>query len=433
MSWAGYFTYDGNELINVERTETYCRNAGASWFLPVYKSKGLSKLLGDGTTYQTPQQDNAPWVDTDDPNTYDFYGTYPLDVSGVEDSSRTSVVVESIGDGGLPGKLRHATKTIVFNTVLVGKTEAAVEAGFKWLKQLLLAGPCTNKVTSICNGSTLCYLSAKPSCGPAYSPSCLTKYQRNLLRVVFNAGPTINSKQQSNACGGAVAWQVQFTGVAGIPWEFGQEQQVAYGFLDPGVVTPVLVSTPFDATGVVIAETPCPAATYQPVVDPLCPAVIPPPGPPSISVSCFALPTSWKRRKLVIPETFIPLWADAVPYIAIHAVESHVRNLRLRFYPDPSGAYDPSFDPCDYCGDMVISYVPQGGTLVIDGTEETVYYVTPDGRSRRADSLVFATDGSPFVWPSMSCGYDYIFTIDTPSGTGIPMPYIDLSVFSRAA
>ena len=92
MAWNGYFTFGGTEVINVARTEAYARNAGIGWFKPVYRNEALPLILGD--TYTSPLQDDAPWTDPDDLSSYDFYGVYPLDITGIEDSTVTAEVVE---------------------------------------------------------------------------------------------------------------------------------------------------------------------------------------------------------------------------------------------------------------------------------------------------------------------------------------------------
>jgi hypothetical protein len=79
----------------------------------------------------------------------------------------------------------------------------------------------------------------------------------------------------------------------------------------------------------------------------------------------------------------------------------------------------------------VFSYIPANSTLIFDGSEKSVTLQSPGGGRRRADSLVFGSDGSPFVWPELTCGVGYIVTIDLPQ-TQAP-PIIDMSLYFRAA
>lgn len=501
MAWDGYYSYDGSEVINVARTEAYAKNLEVGWFKPVFENEALPFMLGDGTSYTTPLLDDAPWVDPDVPDSLDFLGAYPLEVTGVEDSTRTAEVVQSISDGGVPGRIRHATKTLVFNAVLLGTTDAAVEYGHRWLKQVLLGGPCGG---SVVGGGELCYLSSAPDMelpgstdrgvmahivgglymggewvvnedvilsgggpqslpnytfegGTAYATGgfikdkpwpfdfdsstssavdpeeCLTPYIRNLRRVVFNSGPTVTSKRTTSD--GGTIWTVQFTATVGNPWELSAEMPVIAGFLDPEVLIPWAGGVEpegavVDLDGYIHPDTECATKVYTPIYDPLFPAVVPPPGPPNVPLGNFSPPANWRRRQFTIPRQFVPLWGEVVPVIKVHARTGDTRNLRLRFYADPDGTGDITDDPCAFCGDIVVSYVPQDHTLVFDAAERTVYVISPGGQRRRADSLVYRTDGTPFEWPALSCGFGYVVTLDLPQ-TATP-PVVDLSLFSRA-
>src|SRR4029077_15770359 len=104
MAWEGYFTFGGEEIINVTRTETYAQHAGLGWFHPVYRNGALPLILGE--EYVSPLMDEAPWTDPDILASYDFYGAYPLDVTGIENSTITANIVESTLNGGVVQKPR---------------------------------------------------------------------------------------------------------------------------------------------------------------------------------------------------------------------------------------------------------------------------------------------------------------------------------------
>jgi hypothetical protein len=469
MAWTGWFQYDGNEIVNVTRTEAYAKALGLRWLKPVFNNDSLPYLLDDAA-YRTPVLDEAPWTDDDRPESFDFCGIYPLDVTGIEDSTRGSEVVQSVRDGGEPGRLRHGTKAFVFNTVLISASEDGAEYGFRWLKQALLGSACSNEMIP---GGDLCYLSSAPEVilsesteevlvydggkpsltGPAIDggtasttgaplaatmggdivladPSCFDSYYRSLRRVVFNEGPTITGKR-STQDGGAV-WSVTFTGVAGSPYEFGAENPIVAGFCKPGVNDPYLITNggAFNVTGSLALETPCAVPVYAPIYDPLCPAITAPPGPPSVPLGCFTPPQNWTRRFFTIPKDQVPLWGEVAPVVSVHANRGVLRNLRLRFYADVLGDGAISEDPCNYCGDILISYVPQNASLIFDASDQVVYIEQTGGVRRRADSLVFKTDGTPFDWPALTCGFSYVVTVDLPQ-TQIP-PSIDLLLVPRA-
>ena len=223
--------------------------------------------------------------------------------------------------------------------------------------------------------------------------------------------------------------------MAGNPAEFGEEVPVIEGFLDPDVKVPwaggvIPEGAMIDLDGFIAVDTECDTIDVGAIYDPLFPATILPPAPPNVPLGNYHPPVNWRRRQFTIPKTYVPLWGDVVPLVQVHARTADVRNLRLRFYADPYTVGDISDDPCSYCGDIVVSYVPLDHTLVLDGVEQIVYVVTPGGTRRRADSLVYKTDGTPFEWPSLSCGFGYIVTVDLPQ-TQAP-PVVDLSLYPRA-
>lgn len=435
MAWSGWFSYGGTEVVNATRTEEYARELG--WFKPVYRNEALPLIFGDGSYASPLQDDDVPWVDNNEPNSYRFYGAYPLDVSGIEDSTSSAEITESTLDGGIVGRSRRSTRTVVFTLALVGADECAVEYGMRWLRAVFGGDPCFGSDRNCNVGSDLCYLSCAPDLNwvaPGDPELCLPLYERSLHKVTTINGPIINSKHEMTD--GGVAWVVTVTVVAGNPFEFGIERPLIIGFGDPAVDVPYVggVVPPggsFDPDGSVVHEVSCPVPTYQPVVDPLCPLVIAPPAVPGIALTCFDFPVNFVRRQFVVPPQSVPLWGDAVPVINIHARTGEVRSLRLRFYTDTFGTGETSGDPCNFCGDIVFSYVPAGATLVFDGTDQQVYVAVPGGGRRRADSLVYGSDGSPFEWPALSCGIGYVVTIDQPQTATSPV--IDFALASRAA
>lgn len=431
MAWEGYYTLDGAEVINAARAQRYARDK--PWFKDVFDTGVLAEALGEG--YSEPIADLAPWWDTDDDASEKFLGVYPINIVGVEDSSRTSNTVESTEDGAVPGRVRHGSKSMVFNVLLLAEDAAGAEYGMRWLRRVLLGDVCSETLsTQQSLGATLGYLASRPvnNPNPAVSEAeALVGLRRYLRRVVVNSGPTLIGRWDDLTCGGSV-WNVQFTAVAGIPFEFGEERPIFQGYMDPSVTdpwSPGVVAGSFDEVSSPYVEVACPDNLWDPIYDPLCSALIVPPGPPSVPLGCYTPPGTWDRRKITIPAANVPLWGEVVPIIQI-ATNVVSRNIRLRIYQDPDGTFDPGDSPCNYIGDVVVSFIPAGGTLTLDGTSEEVFVTTTSGQRRRADSLVFRTDGKPFDWPALTCGYGHILTIDVPSGTAT-LPVVDMSLVQK--
>jgi len=659
MAFTGYFEYAGTEIINVARTAVYVGNQ--PWFRGCMDFCDLQAYLGD-SDYTTPQADEAPWYDPVEGYSGGFYGVYPIDVEGIENGTGTAAVTESILNGGVVGRVRYATKSVVFNVALMGQDECATETGFRWLKRALAGTQCVDRGGSYCAGDNLCYFSCVPCLNPdcagtpdvvlrtnwsenpsaefntntgltvvdtsinpgAYrvgnepplpgspfpgggqyfvytsrsaaaldlnisrvrtstvpitpgkvatfgidvqapdlpdsrflsgfiewrdgsgtiiqtddglidlsissaldtyrgvcsgtapagaasvsvrwevtvdggatfdgervfydrqtwevgdaatdgsyfdgdttdignlvydwtgipqaSPSTLTALGsspllpstdpaceganlRSLRNVTIITGPTVTAKRI--ATNGASIWTATFTAVAGNPFEYSQEQRLIEGFMDPAVDVPwaggeVPDGGSWDDDGFPMEDDPegCVRPTYQPIFDPdgSCTIVSLPPGPPTIA-SCADFPLDYTRRQFVIPPQYIPVWGDIVPKFEIHARFATVRNLRIRFYPDHYGAGDTTIDPCNYCGDVVVSYIPKGDTLVFDGSDETTFMVSTAGSQQRCDHLLFSSDGTPFDWPALTCGTGFVVTVDTPIDSTPPV--LDMSLYDR--
>lgn len=462
MSWEGYLTYDGVEIVNVARTEAYALAGGAGeWFTPTYNNPYLRELL-DQPEYTTPALDSAPWYDQDIPVSNQFWGLYPLDVSGMDDSTRSAETIEFSGPGGVPGRLRSGTGAPVWQVMLMGADDKACEYGFQWLKRATLGRVCAplrGDATPL--GFQVGFLSTEPEL-PVTIPggvpvdgdtvflyggdaggipadtvagpdARLREYMRFFNNAKVTRGPVVERKRTTSACNGAI-WIVQFTLTTGDPHQYGRPLTMLQGYLDPSVTDPWPADVPepgiADSTWHSWTEVDCGQEIWQPIFDPTCTAMITPPPPPSIPLGCYDPPATWQRRKVSIPAGNIPLWGDMVPVLTVYS-EMGLRNLRVRWYANPDGDFDPDDNPCDFVGDWVVSYIPPGGTMVVDSVDQAVRVTTELGYTRRADSLVFQNDSTPIVWPQLSCGFGYIMTLDLPAGQ--PVPVVDLAFVAKAA
>lgn len=425
-----YYAYDGTEIINAERTETYA--LGLSWFTPVYNTYEVADMAGlERTGYISPEEDQAPWFDPDEPGSYTFYGAYPLDVTGIEGSSRGSTPFESVRDGGAPGRIRHAIKTVVFSVMLVAEDERGAEYGMRWLRRALLGGLCSDRLTTtISAGLRLDYLASDPVFDTDDGQEAIGQevaLQRHLHRVTFNVGPTEPTKRRFS-CGGEI-WMTTFTGTVGNPFETGYERDV-FTINTNGTVTYAAGLTGIGSNLFTYFDEPCESSVFDPLYDPLCLPLIEPPAPPNIPLGCFELPSSWQRKQVQIPASLVPDWGQVVPIVRVAGPSADLRGIRIRFYPDADGDGDTADDPCNFTGDMLISWLPANSILTLDGVQEEVLIVH-QGRLRRADSLVFGSDSKPFTWPSLSCGHAHLMTVDY-AAPGALKPQIDLSLTPRA-
>lgn len=431
MGWSGYLTLDGTEIANRQRFETY---AGArSWFLPVYKGDGIGNTLEQ--TYVDVETDVAPWWDPDVPASLDLFGFYPGDITGLDDGSGVASTVESTRKGGVPGRVRFATKEVNVTGFLAGRSEAAVEYGLIWLRRVLLGGVCSPlDARKQALGTEMQFLSIEPpSIAEALDLDRSAQQIRDALTRTYRA--TVNSlpvqvlRRSKLACGDFVA-QVQFGFRVGDPVVYSNTTRVFTGLFDSLTWgTAVEAGTSDEVT---FEEELCGVAHWNPLYDPLCAAAITPPTPPNVPLGCWDPPTEgveFARTLVTIPATNFETFTEMLPVITLTTAEDATRDIRFRFYPDPEGDLDPSADPCGFVSDIVLSFMP-AGTLVIDSSYEQVHITTTGGNTRRADSLVFATDQRPITWPVLDCGVQYLLTIDV-LGTDDP-PVFDLDFVARS-
>lgn len=151
----------GGEIINSERTEAYVAHQAPHLpFQPTVKSQNIHVAVED-KPYESPQIDDAPWFNPNQPETAGFFGLYPLEITGVGDSKLTAVVTESAGDGGSIGTSRVASRTIRVHGVLVGTDQLAAEAGLSWLRNRLSIEECSQ--SDPCGAGDFSYFVADPA------------------------------------------------------------------------------------------------------------------------------------------------------------------------------------------------------------------------------------------------------------------------------
>lgn len=406
MTFPGYFVLGGNEIINSARTAAYVRDALPNLgFFDCYECEDLPVSVGE-EKYRSPMLDPAPWFDESEPESRGFLGVYPLSVEGIDQSVRTATVTESATDGGYIGSVRRGTRTVRVSALLFAVDDASLAEGLIWLRYALSGNPCSSDVD--CLGDDLCYLTTCPSiCEdaevdlPTDLENCSFHYSRRLRNVKTTEGPRVTQRFKPS-CGAMM--QVEFVMVAGVPWQ--------YGF--PETVVSSTEILPFPAVVECAQDTPS-----DPLLDPSCPPVPAPPRPPTVPDDCITNLPYLQRFGYRIPADLVPEWHDSVPVITLKTRSQEVRQVRLRFYQIIQGVAEPipTIDPCGYCGEFLLSYLPADTSLVIDGSRETALATLPGGQVRNASTLLYGSNGTPFTWPVLTCGTGYMMTIDLTNAT----------------
>lgn len=153
-------------------------------------------------------------------------------------------------------------------------------------------------------------------------------------------------------------------------------------------------------------------AAVTTLIDPLLPALPASPTVPDVSDIAFPDQYDWHRYLVPIPKQDVSLWSNTVSIITLTSKTVAIRQVRLRFYPNPFG-YDPDkVDPLYYCGETIVSYLPPATELTVDGVSQHSYAAITGQESQPADSIMYGTGGYPVSWPEMSCGIDYVMSVD---------------------
>jgi hypothetical protein len=165
------------------------------------------------------------------------------------------------------------------------------------------------------------------------------------------------------------------------------------------------------------------------VTDPQLPVVPPPPRPPFIADPTGSTSqTSWSRRTIVIEADRVAGWSATLPLLTITSREQEIRKMRVRVYPNPFDYAPEDIDPCSWCSEFIISYLPKRTELVMDGRMSRAMASVAGAQPVTANHLLYGTDGAPMSWPELSCGISYVLAVDVPPTSGSSTPDVQLAL-----
>lgn len=157
------------------------------------------------------------------------------------------------------------------------------------------------------------------------------------------------------------------------------------------------------------------ASTVDPLADPDCVTVPPPPRPPTITSSCIDEIGVWRRYWNTIPAGEVSDWLTMLTTLEIETGVTPARQVRVRVYSNPFGYAPEEIDTDNYCSEQIISYIPGNTIMTLDGVTRRVWAEVPDGSTVAADHLLYGTGGVPASWPELSCGQQYLISLDVPT------------------
>lgn len=406
----------GQELWNTVRTRAYLENvaspftSGAAWC--TCESLTPAMLGEDDGVYTTPDTDPAPWYDVDLPETGEFLGFLPLSVTGLEDNPRARNVTNAVGGGGVFGPVRDLPRTITVTGLLVGTTCCGADFGIHYLTEAL-AG-CTG---DSCDGDCVELFNCCPD-ESMTREEFLERHRRTLRRTALVSGPTVIERVGTGSCarttcsaGGDII-QVEFVLVAASPWPWTDTiplLDVGLPIGGSGDCIDWCMSHQIGDTDPLCEAGDCLfadcATAADACADPLNP--VPDPPQPTRPEASFCIPIAPERECYTIDLSTRPQWSSDVPMITVTAGSSELRNVRVSFYERKTGTTltceeIADAERCNPFNDFIITYVPAGGSVTIDG--QTGRATTECAGDCRTASTVFGDqDGGPVRINELTC------------------------------
>lgn len=152
----------------------------------------------------------------------------------------------------------------------------------------------------------------------------------------------------------------------------------------------------------------------DPLLDPDCAPIPAAPRPPVIIDDCIEEASLWRRYVSIIPAEEVADWQSTLPTLELRTLGQPERQVRIRIYANPFGYDSSQLDAESYCSEQIISYLPPNTTFTIDGELERAFAEVNGGQPLSADHLLYGTGGGPATWPDLSCGIQYLISVDVP-------------------
>lgn len=387
-----YLSFDSDKpLINTAQTYSYIKRLAPKVNVDCVIDPAMKYLANGGREWSTPQADNAAWYSPNQPGSASFLGLIPNEVRGLYDSTQSAVYAELKNEGAVHQARHFGVREIRVKATLFALSELGLYVGLEWLKDSLSGGFCGDVKDKNCGGEDLIFLTSalqatdENTAAASYlNRAMMAKDVRTLSGVKVTAEPNFDH---------IATVEVEFILVAANPFLYRLEPQ--------------WTMRASDATSATASELKCDpvADAYDELItDPSGGSVVRPPRPPLINP--MPMPSTWNRRHLYSPSASSGEFGQMVARVTVDTAVTQ-RMLRVRFYrQDHSG--------CDYDGEFLITYVPAGHILVIDGLDKTITMLKPSGRRVSAANLVLGSDGRPAIWPVVDCKTQYRIQIDAP-------------------
>jgi hypothetical protein len=142
--YEGYLEFGDVEIINSARSIGYTTTSACNvGWLVGQPCDGVADVLEEQKAYVYDNISDAPWYDEQDAASHRFFGVHGVRYEGLPGSTRTATVQEGVLDGGVVGRVRHATRRVRVEAMLTAQGEDALESGLAWLDASLRPPRCS--------------------------------------------------------------------------------------------------------------------------------------------------------------------------------------------------------------------------------------------------------------------------------------------------
>lgn len=393
-----YLELDGVEVINGKRLSAYLQgNLAPAWEDPPcpVEQRYLLSSVPDGS-YSDPVTDPAPWVDGRESSAEHFFGiavrSFTCDLGPIE---RVNSSPRRLG------RLQTRTRRFTLIADLIADDCCGTDYGRRWLLARFGVG-----------------------CGNA----CTT--QQSLVAVCGDGGdsgedaPTLGPWRTSYRVG-LVSFE-DLSEEAGLECCFGMRARIVFDAEDPwfyGQALPVYDALEWGASldsGECVTFTACPEPDPAPCLGTVVPSIAPPPLPSVAGPSapggtnvpwCEPLFQAHQCGVVDLAPWGVSTFSQAALRFTITAGSADMLNARIRVYAldSPEDACDSPADFGTALSELDITFVPAGGTLVVDGAAHTIQLYCPDTASWiNAEHLVYGPTGAFWRHPLVGCEQQYL-------------------------
>lgn len=202
MTYEGFLSVGGIEVVNTERARGYATSAGCpSYVVSADVCEGLQDALAS-ETYTHDNISSAPWYDRSLADLSSrFYGAVGLTITGVTDSTRSFSRTEGVTNGGTNGRSRKGMRSLRVTATLLADGDDALDYGAQWMSSVFDGG--CGQHDDACGMTDAEFFAACPA--PLGTVPDFTAWAEDRRNLIPNPAFHQNTVGWSAAAGGAAA------------------------------------------------------------------------------------------------------------------------------------------------------------------------------------------------------------------------------------